>query len=731
MAAAVDASYAALATAGQADHFQVEPAPRTKAGGASRIRAQRSFRNLGSPSPPSSPASSARETTAAEPPLPKPSVMQTLGSLLEDLQVLPGGEEKKPFRTLQQRREAAAGSLTILRPLNEWVGTLNQSEVEVPDDFDLPGLPTGAEPTWMEPAHRSPSRASSQESGADNWTRPTLLSAKVFPPPANLRHASVRNLCQGHPDLDDWVTSHGVKQPADFLAILPRKPEDYKPIAAALRSRLYTIAERVQVWERLPALHDEQLSAQSSSDEGFDGTIATQQPATAGAAPPPLRRRARPVKQLAANQRLAARLALSLEATRAPASGSTAPPLEAVSARPELNLSTDEQETRSIQLWASKWADKILGDPACSTAQEHRSLPESWKPKYRAAVAQRFLTFSAGWLRQSLNAYEAWEEWLEASGLLTLHPGHTAAEPRRSWLDIYLISIRDTRKASAALRAYDGLRFAKARVGLFAAVNFDGLKLLATATKLRALNQATPLEIKAAVHMDSWLTSRVLLARGFAATAQAALHGAIRLVHVSRTHIVGGVRPDGSLFLQASKGKAKPGGAPTPMPWTLPGRSLSGLPLGQILYDFVKEIGRLEGVGACLFPAVRLRKGAPLVEATGFFRAAMKPADLMRHFQAFLQPPPLSMTAEEAAEFTTYCFRRFLTTLADLLGWLFEQKVAIGDWQDLPDGGGAGGAADASLAVNACQCGTQSTASSRPSKQNKPLWTPWRRACLR
>ena len=237
---------------------------------------------------------------------------------------------------------------------------------------------------------------------------------------------------------------------------------------------------------------------------------------------------------------------------------------------------------------------------------------------------------------------------------------------------------------NSANRSFDGLNFAQLHFGLLQGLTLGkDLKSVVQVPRTQELKQATPLELRIILHLESWISSEFEAVSHVSAMASGSIGGLVRMIHVVRSHPSSPPSVDG-LFCTAFRGKAKDAGAAAPMPWAMPASGVSGAAIAQPVYDRLSSLGLATGELACLLPGVQLKRGATLPEATGFTSAPMTLPQFLRHLKALCGQAPGNLSAEDLARISTYSLRRVMTSWMMIRGLEAEKCVAAGDWASNP-----------------------------------------------
>ena len=194
--------------------------------------------------------------------------------------------------------------------------------------------------------------------------------------------------------------------------------------------------------------------------------------------------------------------------------------------------------------------------------------------------------------------------------------------------------------------------------------------------------QAVLLRARVWAHFEGLLTSGSPYVRAVALAWLLCTAGAMRFAHLQRSTVLR-MTPVG-VFLRAARGKARTKGVRKPLEWTLPRVGLTGVDYGTHLDSHLELIGAGRGY---IVPDVGPRMGG-LAGAEFFKDCAMPLPKLMSLICALLQAPPISLTAAEVSDITSYSWRRTLPSLADRAGFSSTERILLGGWADA--GGGVG-----------------------------------------
>lgn len=161
--------------------------------------------------------------------------------------------------------------------------------------------------------------------------------------------------------------------------------------------------------------------------------------------------------------------------------------------------------------------------------------------------------------------------------------------------------------------------------------------------------------------------------------------GCIRFEHLQRSQMVG--QQAAALLFQCSQGKARKQGARPGYQWGLPQVTLGGQGVTQVLQDFYANMADKEAT--FLLPALSLDPEElwEVTEFTSFIQnKPMARARFLELFRGALYQAGLEFTQAQAAGYNR--LRRFLPTMANVMELPDLDLQAVGNWTELPSGGG-------------------------------------------
>ena len=159
----------------------------------------------------------------------------------------------------------------------------------------------------------------------------------------------------------------------------------------------------------------------------------------------------------------------------------------------------------------------------------------------------------------------------------------------------------------------------------------------------------------------------------------------IRYEHVQRSTFV--AFHDSWVELVCSQGKARKKGARPPFHWCLPNVIFRGCSLGALLTDFFRNMAHPDAT--FLIPALRLEATElwEITEGTAFLGSKpMSRARFLEVFRGLLVQVGVPVDTAQASTYNR--LRRFLPTLANSMGLSPVDLQAIGNWTEIPEGGG-------------------------------------------
>ena len=335
----------------------------------------------------------------------------------------------------------------------------------------------------------------------------------------------------------------------------------------------------------------------------------------------------------------------------------------------------DEKENAAMRAKATILWDAFVDIGAAGKHYEDfAALNPASKAGFKAMLLAGFAEMPLATLRGACCALRRWREW--------------AAQAEADWwapsavhVALWLRSLRP-RGPTAAHGALANLAWLEARIGLRASTDTLLVKQQGSVAGGHVPVQAVLLRARVWAHFEGLLTSTCPYVRAVALAWLLCTAGAMRFAHLQRSTVLR-MTPVG-VFLRAARGKARTKGVRSPLEWTLPRLGLTGVDYGTHLDRHLALVGSGRGY---IVPDIGPRN-LGLAGASFFQDYAMPLPKLMSLTCSLLQAPPISLSAAQVSDITSYSCRRTLPSLADRAGFGTTERILLGGWSGAGEGAG-------------------------------------------